>query len=193
VRGRTESVRGVLVVADEDAVAITVEAERYAAAAQQAAEQAEIAASVFGEEELGDGDFAGGIVEEAQQSELGTTIFEPSVEAAVEQQHLAFASAPGSALAVSGSAAFTGRAEASGTQQTAESLAAEREAFDLTKFLAKVVIVEAGVARTGQMQDASAHAVRQAARAGPPATGVSQSRLTALPIARFEALDMPRR
>ena len=38
----------VIVIADEDAVAISVETDGYADAAQQAAEQAKIAASVFG-------------------------------------------------------------------------------------------------------------------------------------------------
>ena len=58
--------RPVIVVADEDAVAIAVEAEGDAEAAQQAAEQAEIAAGIFGGEELGDEDFAGGVVEESR-------------------------------------------------------------------------------------------------------------------------------
>src|ERR1019366_7359276 len=84
--------RPVIVCADEDAVAITVETERYAEAAQQAVEQVEIAASVFGGEEFGDGDFVGGVVEETEQGKLRAAIFQPAVKAAVQQQHLALAS-----------------------------------------------------------------------------------------------------
>ena len=82
-----------IVVANEDAVAIAVETEGDAEAAQQAVEQAEIAACIFGGEEFGDEDFARGVVQEAQQGELRAAIFQPAVQAGVEQQHLAFASA----------------------------------------------------------------------------------------------------
>ena len=80
-----------------------------------------------------------------------------------------------------GSAAFAWRADAGRAQQTAQGLAAEREAFDLAKFFAKVMIVEAGIDGAGQKQDVIPHAIRQAAMAGPTAAGVCQSRLTALP------------
>jgi hypothetical protein len=63
--------RPVIVVANEDAMTIAVETERYAEAAQQAAEQAEIATCVFGGEEFGNGNFASDIVEEAEQGQRG--------------------------------------------------------------------------------------------------------------------------
>src|SRR5712692_8747236 len=184
--------RPVLVVADEDAVAIAVEAERDAVAAQQAAAQAKVAAGVFGGEELGHGDVAGGVVEEAEQGELRAAVFEPVVQAAVEKQHLAFASAAEAALAMSRSTSLAGRAEARRTQQPAQGLAAQREAFDLAKLFAEMMVVETGVARAGQLQDARTHRLRQAAGARPPATGVCHRRLPTLPIARFETFDMPR-
>ena len=173
--------RPVIVVANEDAVAIAVETEGYAEAAQQAAEQAEIAASVFGGEEFGDQDFAGGVVEEAEQGKLRAAIFQPAMKAGVEQQHFAFPSARQAALAMGGSASLTGRADPGRAQQTAEGLASEREAFLLDQFFAEVMVVEAGIGGAGQMQDAVPHAIRQAAMAGPSAAGVCQSRLTALP------------
>lgn len=51
--------RPAIVVADEDAVAIAVKTERNTMTAQQAAQQAEIAASVFGGEEFGGQDLGG--------------------------------------------------------------------------------------------------------------------------------------
>ena len=148
-------------------------------AAQQAAEQAEIAAGVFGGKELGDQDFAGGVVQEAEQGELGAAIFQPAVEAGVEQPHLAFARAGQTALTMRGGTTLAGRAETVATQQATKSLAAEGKTFDLTKLLAEMVIVEARVARACQIEDASAHLLRQSARAGSPATGTRQVSLDA--------------
>jgi len=152
--------RPVIVVANEDAVAIPVETERYAKAAQQAAEQAEIAARVFGGKEFGDGDFASGVIQEAEQGELRAAIFQPAVKAAIKQQHLALASAGETALAMGGSTAFAGRSDPGRAQQTAEGLAAEGEAFLFDQFFAEVVVVETGIGGAGQMQDAIPHALR---------------------------------
>jgi len=80
-------------------------------AAQHALEQAEIAAGVFGGEEFGDEDFAGGVIEETEQGKLRATIFQPAMQAGVEQQHFAFSSARQAALAMGGSASLTGRAD----------------------------------------------------------------------------------
>lgn len=182
-----------VVVAHEDAVAIAVETERNAVAAQQSVEQAEIATSVFGGKELRDQDFAGGIVEKAEQGEFGAALFEPAVQAGVEQKHFAFASAGQTALAVSGSAPFAERADPGGTQQAAKSLATERDAFDLTELLAEMMVVETDVARAGQGEDASAQWLGKTARAGAAAADVCQSRSAALPITRFESFDMSKR
>jgi hypothetical protein len=62
--------RPVVIVTHEDTVLVPIEAERDAVAAQQAAEQAEIAAGIFGGEELGGENFARGFIEKAQESEL---------------------------------------------------------------------------------------------------------------------------
>ena len=185
--------RPVVVVADEDTVAITIEAERNAVAAQQAAEQTEIAAGVFGGEELGAKDFAGGVVEESEQGELGTAIFQPAVEAGVEQKHFAFTSASQTALAMSRGASFAGRPIPAPREKAAEGLATEGKAFDLRKLFAEMVIVETGVARAGQLKDAGARGLGQAARTGTAAADVCQSRFAALPVAGFEAFDVPRR
>lgn len=92
-----------------------------------------------------------------------------------------------------GSPSFAGRAEAVVAEQTAQGLTTQREAFDLAKLFAEMMVIEAVIARAGQMEDASPQRFQQATGTGPPATGVCQRRLTAVPIARFEALNMPRR
>jgi hypothetical protein len=67
--------RPVLIIANEDAMTISVEAKRNAVTTQQAAQQAQITAGIFGKEELGNGYFAGGIIQEAEQGEFWATIF----------------------------------------------------------------------------------------------------------------------
>ena len=90
-------------------------------------------------------------------------------------------------------ATFSGRADACLTQEAAQRLAAEEEAFDLAELLGEVMVVEAGIAGARQVQEALAQRLREAAVAGPPAIGVYHRRLTALPIARFEAFHLSRR
>jgi hypothetical protein len=173
--------RPMIVVANEDAMTIAVETEGYAEAAQQAAEQAEIATRIFGEKEFGDGNFARGVVQETEQSKLRAATFQPAVQAAIQQEHLALARACQAALAMRGSTTLAGRADPCRAQQAAKGFAPERETFLLDQFFAEVMVVETGLGGAGQLQDAIPQALRQAAMTGPPATGVCQSRLTALP------------
>ena len=67
------------------------------------------------------------------------------------------------------------------------------EAFDRLELFREVMVVEAEVAGARQVQDALTQVSREATGAGPPATGVCHRRLTALPIARFEAFHLSRR
>jgi hypothetical protein len=120
-------------------------------------------------------------------------MFEPAVQAGVEQEHFAFASAGQTALAVGRSATPAGRAQARAAEKTTEGFAAQGKAFGLTEFLAEMVIVEAGIARAGQSEDAGAQRLGKTARAGTAAADLCQSRCAALPIARFEPFDMARR
>ena len=109
---------------------------------------------------------------------------------AVELHQFAFASGSQTALAMRGSAALAGRAQTGLAQQTAQGFAAEGEAFDLAKFFAEMVIVEAGVGGAGQANDGSAYPGGQTAGAGPSAAGVRQSRLPLLPQTFLETFDL---
>ena len=68
-----------VVVAHEDAAVIAVKSQGHAVAAQQLAQQGEIAESGFGGEELGGQDFAGGVVLHAQSGEARAAAFQPVV------------------------------------------------------------------------------------------------------------------
>jgi hypothetical protein len=179
-----------VVVAHEDATVIAVKGEGSAVAAQELAEQGEITEGGLGGEELGGQDFTGGIVLQAERSEARAAAFQPVVGRAIQLHQFAFASGTQTALAMSGSTALAGRAEAGLAQQTAKGLAAEREALDLAKFFAEMVIVEAGIGGTGQANDGLAYSGGQAAGTGPSAVGVRQSRLPLLPQASLETFDL---
>jgi hypothetical protein len=85
------------------------------------------------------------------------------------------------ARAVRWSAAFAERAEAFATEPTAEGLAVERKALLLDEFFTEMVIVAAGIAGAGQLQDAGARAFGQTVVAGAAAADVCQSRCAAFP------------
>src|SRR6202035_952340 len=102
-----------------------------------------IPVSIFGGKELGHGNLARGVVQEAEQSKLWAAMFEPAMKTAIEEEHFAFASAT----------------------QTAERLPAERNTFDLAKLLTEMMIVKTNIAGAGQMQDPVPHARRKAVRA----------------------------
>src|SRR5260370_13449996 len=89
-----------------------------------------------------------------------------------------------------GSGAVSGRAETGLPQEAAQGLAAQGETLDLAKFLAQVVIVEAGIGRAGQTDDGLPHSGGQAAGTGSSAIGVRQSCLAPLPKTFLETLDL---
>src|ERR1700686_2494641 len=134
-----------------------------------------IPVSIFRGKERGNGNLAGGVVQEAEESKLWAAIFEPAMKAAIEEEHFASASAAKTALAVRRSAPFLGGAETVLAEQTAERLPAERNTFDLAKLLTEMMIVKTNIAGAGEMQDTVPHTRRKGARARPAATGVGQS------------------
>ena len=130
-------------------VAVAVETERSTATAQEAIQQAEIAASVFGGEEFGDRDLAGGVVDEGQQSKFRAPLFEPAMQAAIEQEHFAFAGTGSAALAMKAGATLAGRGDAGRAQKAAESFASDGKALELAQFFAEMVIVKASIGGAG--------------------------------------------
>ena len=98
-----------VVVADEDAAAIAVESQGDTVAAQQLAEQGEIAEGGFGGKELSRQDLSGGVILQAQSGKPGAPALEPIMGRAVELDQFAFAGGAQTALAMGGSPALAGR------------------------------------------------------------------------------------
>ncbi len=145
------------IVAHEDAAAVAVKSGGYAKTAEQALQQVKIAFSRFGKEELRHEDFTAGVVLHPESGETRTATFEPVVRAAVELHELAFASDAHTALAMSGSAAFTWRAATFLAQHAAEGLATKGKTFDLVEFFTEVMIVETGIFGAGETHDGLPH------------------------------------
>lgn len=164
--------RPVVVVASEDAAAVAVEGHRDPEATQETLEQVEIALGGFREEELSGQDFAGGVVLQAQSSEPRAAALEPVVGRAVELNQFSEVRRTEATLAMSGRAAFSGRADPGGPQEAAKGLAAEGKTFLFDEFVVQMMIVETAIFRAGQVQDGLANAIGQSAMAGPPAADV---------------------
>jgi hypothetical protein len=120
-----------VVVADEDAAVIAVESQGHAEARQHETKQAQLAEGGFGEKELRGEDFSGGMVLHAEGGEARAASLEPVVGAAVELPEFAEPCRTHAALAISGSAAFSGGAQTVFAQHRAQCLAAEGQALAL--------------------------------------------------------------
>src|ERR1019366_2253407 len=142
------------IVALEDAVAVAVEAERDARSGDHGAESAEIAESIFGFElEVSGEDAAGGVVLQADESELGAAALEPIVTAGIGERHHAQARAGRPAGTVLARPALLRRGQSRGAQNAAHGLATDGEVLFGTKFFREMRIVEALVLAPGQVQD----------------------------------------
>src|ERR1019366_2182692 len=76
------------IVALEDAVAVAVEAERYAVRGDHGVQSAKIADSIFGFElEVSGEDLTGGVILKADEGELGAAALEPVMAAGIGERH----------------------------------------------------------------------------------------------------------
>jgi len=140
--------RGVVL---EDRVAVVVELQREAVVPEHLAQEEEVAVGVLVLAEEGGNDFAGGVVDGAEDGGWGLVWAEPVVEAAVYLQEHSFLGPAIAAAAVSGwPAALLG----SLSRLTAEALyacPAEGYALVAEEQLLEVAVVAGGVAARAQL------------------------------------------
>lgn len=126
--------RPVIILGNENGVAVRVKAEENFVPLQQAAEQWDIASSFYVGEKPDDRDLASGVVGEAWQVEFKAKTFERAMEAGIEGQDFTFAGADQTTLTMIGMGAFAGLADAIEERQPTRTFAAERETFELMSF-----------------------------------------------------------
>ncbi len=180
-------------IAMKDAMPIRVGRSGQAIAADELAQQQEIAVGIlFGAKDARQ-DFARGIVDGREEDEAGAAILEPGMVAAVyldEQAGLRHALASAAMLGCSSGA---GTSDARLAQQALHGGAGQDEALVLPEELGEVVIVRAGVARAGQGEDLRSDGLGEAARGGPSAVAMGERRRADLADLRQQATEVTER
>ncbi len=160
----------------KDAVPIGVGGGRQAIAADELAQQQEIAVGVLlGAKDAGQ-DFPCGIVDGREEHEARAALLEPGMVTAVhldEEPRLGHALAP---TAMLGGAPGTGAPDARLAQQALHGGPGEDEALVVPEELGEVMIVGAGVAGAGQGEDLRPEGLGEAARGSPSAVAMGERR-----------------
>jgi len=177
----------------KDAVAIRVRGGGQAVAADQVAEQEEVAVGLFLEAKDPAEHLAGRIVNRGVEDETGAAVFEPGVVTAVhldEEPGLRHALA---AAAMAGRAAGAGTPDAGGAEEALHRPPGEPQALAFGEQLSEVMIIHAGVASAGEREDLGPHRFGETARRGPAPVAMGQCRDPLRAHVSQEPADMPER
>ncbi len=167
-------------IAVKDPMAIGVGGRRDAIAADELAEQEEVALGIFLEPKDAAEHLSCRIVDRGVKDEAGTAVLEPGVLAAVhldEEPRLGHALA---AAAMAWGAAGAGTAEAGLPEEPADRRAGQAQGFALPQQLGEMVVVRAGIGGAGQGEDPGPDGVRKAACGSAAAVAMGQRRETLL-------------
>ena len=132
-------------------MAVAVEGQGKAEAADGPLHQQEVAPGVLLWAEYGVGHSAGGIIHRQQQYESGPSVLEPAMMAAADLQQHALLGHPFPAHPVFGRTVLPGAEQARAVEETAYRLSAWVNALPLCQNLGQVAVVEAGVLLAGQV------------------------------------------
>jgi hypothetical protein len=168
--------RPVPVVADEEIEAIAVEGQGQAVLREQLLKERGVAVDVLGRPEVQGEDLARGVVDGAEQHELGAAALEPGERTAVDLHEGPAGGLRHPAPARAGRAPGVPRRQAQVLPQPADRLAAERQAVLLAQLFGHVAVVEPDVQRRHQPDSLVARGGGQALGRGTPPTAVDQSR-----------------
>jgi hypothetical protein len=163
-------------IAMKDAMPIGVGGCRQAIAADELAQQEEIAVRILLGAKDASQDFARGIVNGREEDEARAALLEPGMVTAVhldEEPGLGHALAP---TAMFGRSPGARAPDARLAQQALHGGTRQDEAFVLPEELGEVMIVRASVARAGQREDLRPDGLGEAARGGPPAVAMGERR-----------------
>src|ERR1700728_113689 len=180
------------IVALEDAVAVTVEAERDAVSEDHGLQGAEIPHGIFWFElKVSGKDPTGGVILKADESELGAAAFEPIMTTGIGEYHHAEPWTRRTATAISARPAFLRRDQFGGPQDAPHGLAADGELLLDTELLGQMGVVEAPVLAPGEIQDQLLLGNRNTPRHGASAIAVLHPAHGVGPVATLEPLYLP--
>jgi hypothetical protein len=180
-------------IAVKDPMAIGVGGDGQAIAADEVAQEAEVAVGVLFVAEDPAEHPAGRVIEGGMEHQPRAAIFKPGMVTAVqlnEEPRLGHA-LPATAMPRGPTGAGTtqpGRAE-----KPLHSPPRDTQTFALREQLGDVVIIRPGIASAGQREDASPYPLGEPAGRRPPAIAMSEGRESVLPPARKEPAHMAQR
>ena len=177
----------------KDAMPIGVGRGGQAIAADQLAQQEEVAVGIlFGAKDTSQ-DFACGIVDGREEDEARAAVLKPGMMTAVhldQQPDLRHALAPAAML---GWTALARTADASGPKEPLHGLPRHAEALSLGQQFGEVVIVHASVGRASQGQNPSSDGVSHPAPGGPSAIAMGHGSGAVLPPAAEQPPEVAQR
>ena len=177
----------------KDAVAIRIGGGGEAVAADQVAEEEEVAVGLFLEAKDAAEDRAGRIVDGGVEDEPGAAGFEPRVVTAVHLDEEAGLRHALAAVAMAGRAAGAGTADAGGAEEALHRPTGEAQALAFGEQLSEVMIIHAGVAGAGEREDVGPHRVGEASRRGAAPVAMGQRRDPLRAYVSQEPADVPER
>ena len=177
-------------IAMKDTMAIGVSGGRQAIAADELAQDQEIAVCVFLRAKDAGEDFAGGIVDGGMEDEAGAAVLEPGVVAAVHLDEQAGLRHARPAAAMARGAALARTANAGGAQQSLHRGSRQVQRLPLGEELGELTIVHAAVAAAGEGDEAGPDDLGGPTWGRAPAVAMGQCGETMLADLRQEATDM---
>lgn len=177
-------------IAMKDAMPIGVGGGRQAIAADELAQQQEIAVSILLEAKDASQDFTRGIVDGREEDKARAALLEPGMVTAVhldEEAGLGHALAP---AAVLGCTPGAWASDACLSQQALHGGTGQDEVLVFPEELGEVMIVCAGVASAGQGEDLRPDGLGEAARGGPAAVAMGERRRAVVADLREQATEV---
>jgi hypothetical protein len=168
-------------IAMKDAMPICIGRGGQAIAADELAQQQEIAVCILLGAKDASQDFARGIVDGREEDEAGAAVFEPGMVATVHLDEEAGLRHPLSATTMARWAAGAGTPDASPAKETVDGGAGQVQRVPLGQELGELAIVHAGVDGPGQGEDAGTDGLSDSLRGRAPAVAMRECGQAVLP------------
>ena len=180
-------------IAVEDPMTVGVRRRGEAIAADELAEEQEVAVSILFQAEDAAEDLARRVIDGRVEDQTRPAIFEPGVVAAVHLDEETSLRHAVPAAAMAGRAAGAGAADALGAEQPLHGGTGEPQALALPEQVGEVVIVRAGIGGARQGKNSGPDGFREAPRGGAAAVPMGQGREALLAQAGQQSAEVAKR